>query len=211
MTARTRHGGLRAAMSPGATVVDRGQLLDCVYVVGSSGVQTQVIGSDGRQLTVRYGEQGRTFGLLGLVDQKGAPHEILAIAPTCIVTIPFQAIRETLASDPSLWFSVAQELAARFRRQIEMTEDKTFESTRVRLTRELLNLVQFHGESDTSGTAIRLRLSQARMGDLLGVSRQTVTTYLRELIQSRVLTWRYGRITVCDIEMLRRIAARGVV
>lgn len=108
----------------GATVVDRGQVLDCVYVVGSGGVQTQVTGSDGRQLTLRYGEQGRTFGLLGFVDQKGAPHEILAIVPTCIVTIPFQAIREIVALDPSLWFSVAQELAARFRRQIEMTEER---------------------------------------------------------------------------------------
>lgn len=195
----------------GAVVLSRGQIVRAIYVIGSGGVETHVGGSDGRQFIFRYSEPGRTFGLLSFVDGGKLPHESVAVETTRMVAIPFSAMEEAMTLDSRLWIAVARELAGRFRRQIALTEESTFEPARVRLARELLNLSESHGEAGPTGTVLRLRLTQARMGELIGVSRQTVTTHLRELIGSGLVKWRYGNVTLCNIPALKKIAASGIV
>lgn len=189
----------------------RGKPMEAVYVVGSGTVETHVTSDDGRRLVLRHGETGRAFGLLSLVDRKGAPHDVVAIEASTIVHVPLCCLEEALQRSPCLWASIAAELAARFRRQISMTEEITFEQILVRFARELLNLASLQGKHTPEGVSITLRLSQERLGELVGVSRQTAATHIRNMVESRLLSWHYGHITIRDMERLRIIAAQGVV
>ncbi len=195
----------------GAKVLVRGHLMDSVCVVGSGTVETRVTSSDGRQLILRHGGTGRVFGLLGFVDQKGAPHDVVAIEATTMVQVPMRAIQQVLQQSPSLWVTIAAELAARFRRQILMTEETTFEQISVRFARELIHLTSAHGEPTSEGISIKLRLSQERLGELVGVSRQTAAAHIRSMTTAGLLRWQYGHVTIQDIARLQAIAAQGVI
>jgi Mn-dependent DtxR family transcriptional regulator len=48
------------------------------------------------------------------------------------------------------------------------------------------------------------------MAELLGVSRQWATGLVRDMCRSGLVRWRYGRVTVLDLEGLRAIAEGSV-
>ena len=57
---------------------------------------------------------------------------------------------------------------------------------------------------------IELRLPQERLAELLGTSRQWATSLVRELSKAGLVEWRYGRVTVLDVQALRQLAGRGI-
>jgi CRP-like cAMP-binding protein len=59
-----------------------------------------------------------------------------------------------------------------------------------------------------SGLTLDFHLSQERLADMLGISRQWATKVVRELAQAGLVQWRYGRVTVLDVQALRALAAK---
>jgi hypothetical protein len=45
---------------------------------------------------------------------------------------------------------------------------------------------------------------------MLGVSRQWASQLVRELSEAGMVSWRYGRVTLLDLEGLRALASGGV-
>jgi DNA-binding FadR family transcriptional regulator len=74
----------------------------------------------------------------------------------------------------------------------------------------LISLAATSGIRSAAGTVvIGLRLPQERLGEMLGVSRQTATGLVRELVDDGLVHWRYGRVTLLDLPRLQAIAAEG--
>jgi hypothetical protein len=86
-----------------------------------------------------------------------------------------------------------------------------FDAPLVRAASLLLGMMAQSGKGTEPGPAvIELRLSQERLAELLGTSRQWATALVRELSKAGLVEWRYGRATVLDVQSLRSLAARGV-
>jgi DNA-binding FadR family transcriptional regulator len=81
----------------------------------------------------------------------------------------------------------------------------------VRAASLLLGMVDWHGKDAERGpVTIEHRLPQERLAELLGTSRQWATAVVRELAQAGLVEWRYGRVTVLDVQALRALAAQGI-
>ena len=127
------------------------------------------------------------------------------------IRIPHAAIRGELARLPSLWESIAVEVNRRGRSVNLQMQQFVFDAPLVRAASLLLGLLAKNGEHGEPGpVAIELRLPQERLAELLGTSRQWATALVRELSQAGIVEWRYGRVTVLDVQALRRLAARGI-
>jgi hypothetical protein len=84
------------------------------------------------------------------------------------------------------------------------------DSPQVRAASLLMGLLAQTGKDGIGGAVtIDVRLSQERLADMLGVSRQWATAVVRELARAGIVEWRYGRVTVLDVQALRSLAAQG--
>jgi CRP-like cAMP-binding protein len=191
----------------GAVIQAQGTKLDALVVVVEGSVQASAQNLSGRRYTFVLVRGTVAYGLLPLVDGQEIPNDMIAAEPLVALVIPFDAIRAELARAPALWESLAIELALRARLNARNWTRLALLPLRARAAAVLLGLAESTGAhaSDTPVT-IGVHLPQERLGEMLGVSRQTATALARDLTEAGVLRWHYGRVTVLDLRALREIA-----
>jgi CRP-like cAMP-binding protein len=195
----------------GAALIVNGRRCDTITVPVAGAVIASVSNPGGRRVVFKLDDAPYAYGLAALVDGLPLPHDLLADGPVTVVRIPHAAIRAELKHLPSLWESIAAEVNRRGRSVNMQMQQFVFDAPQVRAASLLLGMLVRSGSDGENGpAAIDLRLPQERMAELLGTSRQWVTAVVRELTRAGLVQWRYGRVTVLDVQALRRLASRGI-
>jgi CRP/FNR family transcriptional regulator, cyclic AMP receptor protein len=195
----------------GAQLIVAGQRCDAVVLVVEGVVLSSVSSQTGRRVTINVDAKSYVYGLAPVVDGLALQHDLVVDEHATAVRIPHAAIRAELARAPALWESIAVEATRRSRAFLSQWYQSVFDAPLVRAASLLLGLVAQTGkDSGDEPVAIALRLSQERLAEMLGISRQWATALVRELTDARVVEWRYGRVTVLDVEALRVLAASGI-
>jgi len=191
-------------------IVD-GQRCDQVTVIADGAVLSSVSNPQGRRITFKFDGSAYAYGLAPLVDGLTLPHDLVADGQVIAVRIPYAAIRAELRRKPSLWESIAVEATRRGRGINIQMQRFVFDAPLVRAASLLLGLLASDGKDGEHGpVVIELRLPQERLAEMLGTSRQWAATVVRELSKAGVVEWRYGRVTVSDIQALRALANGGI-
>jgi CRP-like cAMP-binding protein len=192
----------------GARLVSGGETMRAALLIAAGDVEVSFSSADGRQFTYALGASGAIFGLLPLLDGRGMPHDLNALDAVTVVAIPFSAIRAELAARPMLWESLALDMAWRFRNLFSIVHGHVLDPAPVRLANVLVRLAQTEGQAVPEGVAIRVRLSQARLGELVGVTRQTAMQLVHDLEARGLVAWRYGRAVVRDLPGLQALGSQ---
>jgi CRP/FNR family transcriptional regulator, cyclic AMP receptor protein len=120
-------------------------------------------------------------------------------------------VHAELDASPTLWASVAREATSRGRRFFGHMRERAFDAPRVHMAALLLGLARPVDGPAGDGTAeLSVRLPRERLAEMLGVSRQWATQLVHELAKAGLVSWRYGRVTLLDLEALRALASGGV-
>ena len=191
---------------PDSWILRRGEPVNFLYIVVSGIVEISASSADGSRLTIRYAGPGWSFGLLGLVDGNPMNHSCRAHERTAVALLPKEVLFSILKREPTLWESVAREVAERNRFILRQFAEQAFEPLRVRLARVILILAESYGSECNDGVVVNLRLAKDKLGEMLSVSRQSVTKEIKPLETEGVIRMNYGRILILDMEALRAIA-----
>jgi CRP-like cAMP-binding protein len=195
----------------GTALIVNGRRCDTITVPVAGAVIASVSSPGGRRVVFKLDDAPYAYGLAALVDGLPLPHDLLADGPVTAVHIPHAAIRGELKHLPSLWESIAVEVNRRGRSVNMQMQQFVFDAPQVRAASLLLGMLARSGSDGGHGpTVIDLRLPQERLAELLGTSRQWVTAVVRELSRAGLVQWRYGRVTVLNVQALRNLASRGI-
>jgi len=195
----------------GTHLIVIGQHCDTITVPAEGTVLSSVSSPGGRRIVFKFDDSSYAYGLAALVDGLALPHDLVAEGQVTVIRIPHATVRGELARTPALWESIAVEINRRGRGVNMQMQQFAFDAPRVRAASLLLGMMAQSGKGTEPGpVAIELRLSQERLAELLGISRQWATALVRELSKAGLVEWRYGRATVLDVQALRSLAARGV-
>lgn len=196
---------------PQTALIVNGDRCDQITVIAEGTVLTSASTPGGRSLTYKIDRAAFAYGLAALADGLPLQVDVVADGPVTVVRIPIATVRAELTRMPALWESVAVETIRRSRRYARQLNQLVLDTPRVRAASLLMGLVAKSGQDARHGAAaIEFHLSQERLADMLGVSRQWATAVVRELTQAGLVEWRYGRVTVLDVQALRILAAQGV-
>lgn len=198
------------AYASGGLLYRHGAPSDHVAVVVAGSVESSITAPDGRRVLFAVELAGRAYGLLPLIDALPTTNDMFFVEDGVALEIPYGAIQAELASDPALWAGVAREVNARARRFNDDLKSVLFDSLRSRAASLLLGLAQPQDPSQPGPSEIVLRLPQERFAEMLGVSRQTIATLVREMKRAGLLQWRYGRIVLLDRPALQALADAGI-
>lgn len=130
-----------------------------------------------------------------------------ALIASRLCCVPRRAFLCALHEHTGLVTQVTQQLGHRLARAEQLVEDLSHRTVLARLARVLLELGSATGTEERNGVvATGLTLTQADLAALVGTTRQSVNTCLRQLQQQAVVGPKGKPLRLLDTEALRRAA-----
>lgn len=184
----------------GGVVFHEGDPGDALHVVVEGQVRITVLSTTGNEATVATMEAGDCFGEFALLD--GRPRSATARASRATRT--FVVTRADfigwLAGRPAAALALLETLSLRLRKTDEALADMTFLDLEHRLAKQILRLSAVPGGR---GARPPIRVTQAELASVLGVSRESVNKQLNSFARAGWIDLARGTISVLNAEALR--------
>ena len=185
----------------GHIIYQQGDVGREMYTVLSGEVRLYFLHADGRELVLTAYEPGDSFGYSTLIDSEPLPHTVEAIGQVQLQVLSLGAFNR-LRAEHRAFDNALLVLLCRYMRLLSAyVLDATLEDLLHRLARRLLQVAR---PGDDAVPAVRL--SQAELSLMLGVSRQTVNKLLKQFEDEGLVELRYGAVRLSDLPGLYRLA-----
>lgn len=170
----------------------------------SGAFKVSSVGEDGREGILSVVEQGNWFGEASLLDGLARPHDATAMLDSEVLVISPPAFARLMRRN-AFARAMAGLLCSRVRALYGLVEDSMLRSTRTRVARRLLALTR--GDATMSPHArASVMVSQEALAMMLGITRQTMSRELKDLVRAGVVKLSYCRI---DIVSMAALELRG--
>jgi CRP-like cAMP-binding protein len=177
----------------------------CSLVVSGLAARYIVLAGGGRQFTALH-VPGDFVDLQSLL-LKRMDHAVLALAPTRIARVPHAALRQITIDFPHLarllWLMTLVD-GAIHREWILSMGRRQAPARLAHLICELF--VRFRAVGKADGLSFSLPLTQAQMGDVLGISAVHLNRTLQELRREGLISWQGHAVTIKDWQRLQSLA-----
>lgn len=168
---------------------------------------------DGREAILGFVRPGQWFGELALLDGGSRERDFFSAGASEILVIEPEAMHGLL-QDARLAHQLTRLLASRTRTLLMLVESFTLRSTLARTARRLVMLAYddehegAHGNSHGSYKhRISLDISQDALASMLGMTRQSVASQLKQLADRGAIIQAYGRVNISSMVALMAEAA----
>lgn len=158
---------------------------------------------DGRDALVALLEPGDVFGELAMFEDGPRTETAIAAEDSALCAIPRGTMTTLAQRYPHLGYTLTKLMGLRLRRLSMRVEELLCRSASARLAHAMMTLADRHGVADADGVLIPLRLSQADLGRLVGLSRETVNGIVRQWEDEGLVEMSRRAIRVRQPEALR--------
>ncbi len=166
-----------------------------VYLLKQGRVKIANTAPSGKEVTFDILEPGEVFGELEVLEDAPRSTSAEALDDTLICVIPRKDFDQYLAMHPNVMVKLTKLIGLRLRKIQSRVEDLVFRDVPARLAHLLLELSKTDGVADKQGIRLKAKLTHQEMANLIGCSRETVSTTLGQfrddgliLMEGRVVT-----------------------
>ena len=197
---------MRIARYPARTTLfEKGDPGSNMMLVQRGRVKICTRSDDGKEVIFNLVKPGELFGEIALLD--GAPRTASAVTldPCELLVLDRRDFIPFLQRHPEACMRLIEVLCERLRRTSEMVENLLFLEGEARLARSLVQLAENFGREVVDGIQIDLRLSQQTLGDIVGLSRESVNKQIGHLRERGLIDNSDRYVTITDLDRLRQI------
>jgi CRP/FNR family cyclic AMP-dependent transcriptional regulator len=194
-------------LGKGELLVRRGSPFEYLGVVIEGSLESSVLHEEGRRHLVAYLNPGDIAGIMSIWD--GLPHPMDMLArtqPTQLLLIPRAGYLRVRDQYSSIARALELQMAYRVRLLYERTLVDAAMPLDVRLARVLHLLSIVSGQKLDDGEHLSMKMSQADIGDFLGVSRQRANFAVQQLKKDGLILLTYSVVTIIDSASLAKRA-----
>jgi CRP/FNR family cyclic AMP-dependent transcriptional regulator len=180
----------------------QGDPANTVYLLKKGRVKISSTAPSGKEVTFEILEAGEIFGEL-----EESPREASAEAldDTLICAINREDFDRYLRDHPDLTVKLTKLIGFRLRKIHSRVEDLVFRDVPARLAHVLLELIETAGVPEASGIRIRAKLTHQELANLVGCSRETVSTLLGHFRERGLICTEGRSIIVLDKSALSQL------
>jgi len=215
----------RRTFAAGEIVCHEGDLADTVHFVVEGRVVAWRTSDSGDVHAYAVMGPGQTFGELAMIRRDGRrTATVEAIEHTVTMTLSYVEFERLCGEHPEVNRLLLRLLAARVTRLTEALMEALHQPAEQRVVRRLAGLCDVYSSrppatprspgspSSHDAVPVLVPLNQTDLAELAGVTRPTANRVLRRLEAEGVVELLRGRISVRDVDALRRTAghARGL-
>jgi CRP/FNR family cyclic AMP-dependent transcriptional regulator len=203
ITGLIRDAGAHIQVHQGSVLVRQHEESTSVLLIERGLVRVSVDTAEGHHLVLALRGSGELIGELASIGDRPRSASVVALTDVSAVVVTATKFLAILRAQPQFSLEVLRTVVHRLdesdRRRLE---NGTFAVPR-RLARLLLELADNHGQPALrGGVEINRILTQAEMGNAIGVTRESVVRALRRLREKRVVTTSRQRIIVLRRDVL---------
>ncbi len=179
-----------------------------IYLVISGRVKIVRASVAGRNKIIAIRHRGDIFGELALAGSRVEPRrsdEAVALERTRVAIIRTEDFWQTQGHNPAVWQHLLWLLATRLVEAYRQIEGLVFEDTQHRLAHTLLDLSRAASRAGET----RLRLIHTELAELIGSSREVVTSLMLALSKRGLLDYRRGEIQP-HLPQLAQFLSKGI-
>lgn len=179
----------------------QGEQAECFYYLKKGNVKIFCTSIDGLQQTLSIVGSGSILGEAAFFDRMPRVSSAQTISPCIIVAITHKQLEDAFAQSPKLAMYLLQVQAHSIRMLSSQMSGMIFTKADCRIANQLLqSQTNFNGK-------IIVNLTHEEIGNLVGVSRVTVSKILKEFASKNIIETAYRYIVISDIEKLEEIAS----
>jgi len=174
-----------------------------VYVLMSGRVKVYALSPVGRAVTLWFCLPGEVFGLAEMA--RSSPRMVYAEACTDaeVLILPCERLRARLVSDAATAMQLVDMLSCRLRQLSDAMINLIADDVNTRVAKLLLQLHARYGRPlEAGGYLLDLPLTHQEMADMIGTTRQSVSSAITELRQRGLLRTTGHRMCLTDPERL---------
>ena len=171
----------------GATIFSEGDPSDALYIVKEGLVKLISVSEKGTETILHILKADEVFGELFLAEGQ-RPFAAVTIEDVVLTVIPRENFLILLTSVPTMSLNFARLLSKRVMKVEKGLAQFSHSWSYHRLAKVLLDLAEKHGEEVAAGTLITLRLTHEDLANLIGTTRETVTTQINRFERMGLLS-----------------------
>jgi CRP-like cAMP-binding protein len=200
-----RQHGRSAVFSAGERLLREGERGEYVVVILSGRVKVTHTGSEGRETVLDFRGDGELVGELSALDSSPRSSSVTAIEPVQALLVAASDFR-ALLERPAFATELLRMLVDRFRDADRKRVEFGASDTVGRVCARLVELAERYGEHAGDLIVIGLPISQEELAGWTAASRAGLADALRTLRELGWIETERRRITVRDLDSLRRRA-----
>jgi CRP/FNR family transcriptional regulator, cyclic AMP receptor protein len=178
-----------------ATIFTTGAPSGFMYILESGLVKLISLSEKGQETILHILKPGDVFGEL-LLSQERRTFTAVVVEDALVTMISREDLLKLLSLAPRLALNFMRLLSKRLARVEKGLAESSHTWSYHRLAKVLLQLSEQYGEEVPTGTLIKLRLTHEDLANLIGTTRETVTTQLNRFSRMGLLSRRARRLIV---------------
>lgn len=190
----------------GQRIYTHGDPADQVFLLKAGLVKIARLGPRRQETILAFLHPGDLFGELAIVDDAPRDHIAEAHEDTVICVLSRDLVIRMAQDTPALGYHITKVMGQRVRRLETRLSELLGKSAAARVARTLLDLAESDGIHDDAGVLVPIRLSQADIGNLVGLTRETVNAVLREFRRRGLVLAERRSIRIPDPASLRTVS-----
>jgi CRP/FNR family cyclic AMP-dependent transcriptional regulator len=191
----------------GQALMHEGQIGEELMILVAGRVKITCTTAEGKEVVLAFRQPGDLLGELAVLDDRPRSSSVVALEPAEALVLSASEFRAVVTSRPLIALELLRLLSRRFRDADRMRIEFAAAQTLTRVATRLVELAQQYGEPDDGAVVIDLPISQEELAAWAGSSREAVAKALHALREMGLVVTDRRRITVSDLDGLRRQAA----
>ena len=176
-----------------------------VYLLKRGRVKISNMSSSGKEVTFDILESGEVFGELDVLEDAPRSTSAEALDDALICVIPRKDFDQYLAMHPTVMFKLTKLIGLRLKKIQSRVEDLVFRDVPARLAHLLLELGKTEGVVDKQGIRLKVKLTHQEMANLIGCSRETVSTTMGQFRDDGLIQMDGRTITIVNEKGLSKL------
>jgi CRP/FNR family transcriptional regulator len=200
-----KEAGKIKTIEKGCYLFREGDPVNGLYMILSVEVKISKLSNDGNELTLRHAKPGDIAGELALLDHQ-AVYLLSAqmIGTGKVAILPKNVLREQLKHNGTLALELIQAIDTYTRRDQTRFRDLVLYGKKGALYSTLIRLSNSYGYPCKEGIYIDIRMTDQKLADFCGTSRESINRLMSGLKKNRVISTNKSYITIHQLDYLKK-------
>jgi CRP/FNR family transcriptional regulator, cyclic AMP receptor protein len=193
---------------PRKVVVRQGDLDTDLYAVLRGHLKVSACDRHGNEILMNLMQPSEVFGEIALLDGQVRSATVTALDQCELLVIRGADFQLLMRRSPSIAVTLLTVLVRRLRSLTDQAQDTAFLDVKSRLAKRLVDLADRYGTPlGPRQVALRVRLSQQELGDMVQATRESVNKCLREWAREGIIQRNGKQLVIEDRQRLCALAA----
>jgi len=176
-----------------------------IFLLKSGIIKITSLSPDNREVVLAFLHHGDVFGELAVVDDAPRDHSAQVQEDARLCSLSRELIFALAREFPDLGCSITKLIGSHAKQLRTRLEELLCRSASARVAHALADLADEHGVTDDYGVVIPFRLSQRDLGNLVGLTRETVNAVLRDFRHQGLVQIERRTIRLPELQKLRTV------